>query len=158
MNCKQVKKSLKYDYSPKADWQQRDVEDHAKTCESCRQELAINRLMKTLIGGYGQPVPEESPWDEIRLANRIKSRIHEMAERSNSSWETAIISVRGWLLAFGAAAILLLVLSSQLPASNLSDQGDRDQVSLSSPLMSEEIISNNSMPTGAYGEDPEHAQ
>jgi hypothetical protein len=158
MNCKQMRKSLRYGYPQMTD----EMEAHAQFCEPCRQELALSRLMDSLIDSYGEPVLEESPWDEIRLANRIKSRINEMSERSNTSWETAIISVRGWLLAFGAAAILLLVLSNQLPANNISDQisdqTERDQVSLSSPLMSEEILSSNSLPAGIFGEEPEHGQ
>jgi hypothetical protein len=158
MNCKQVKRSLRYGYPQMMDLQQCEVEAHAQFCESCGQELALSRLMDTLIGSHEEPFLEESPWDEIRLANRIKSRIHEMSERSNSSWETAIISIKSWLLAFGAAAILLLVLSNQLPANNTSDQAERDQASLSSPLISEEILSSNSLPAGIFGEEPEHGQ
>lgn len=164
MNCKQVKKSLRYGYSSATNSQQAEMEAHARFCKACGRELSIDRLMNTLVNSHSNSMPEESPWDEVRVANRIKSRIQEMNERGNGSWDTAIIAVRGWLLAFGAAAVLLLVLTNQLPAtisSNLSEQSeqsDRDQVSLTSPLMSEEIVSNNSPLTRTFGEDPEHAQ
>lgn len=158
MNCKQVKKSLRYGYPPRTDWQQSELEAHAQSCESCGQELAIGKLMDTLVHSYGNSDAADSPWDEVRLANRIKSRIHEISERGTGSWETSIIAVRGWLVVFGAAAILLLALSNQLTTNNSLDQSDRDQISLSNPLMSEEIISSNSSSTGVFIEDPENAQ
>ena len=158
MNCKQVKKYLRYSYSPTSDWQQSELEAHAQFCESCGRELAIGKLMDTLVLSYGNSDSDDSPWDEVRLANRIKSRIQEMGERGTGSWETGIIAVRGWLVAFGAAAVLLLVLSNQLTTNHSLDQTDRDQVSLSSPLPNEEIISSNFSSTGVFIEEPEHAQ
>ena len=158
MKCKQVIKSLKYDYLPKTDQQQNEMEAHAQSCETCGQELVIRNLVNALVSSYGNSAPEESPWDDIRLANGIKSRIREMSECGASSWETAIISVRGWLVAFGVTAILLLVLSNQLAISNSSDQNDRDQISQSNAPWSEEIISNNSSSSWSLGEEPEHAQ
>lgn len=158
MNCKEVKRYLRSGNSPKEARPDALFAAHARACETCGRELAINNLINALVGSYEDSLPEESPWDEVRLANRIKSRIQEMNERGTGTWEAAVISVKGWLVAFGAAAILLLVLSSQLATNNLSDQNDRDQISQSSTQWSEEIISNNSSSIWLLGEDPEHAQ
>ncbi len=160
MNCAQVKKSLEYDHFPLTALQQSELEAHAQFCEACHQELAVDRLMSMLVNSQINPMAEDSPWDEVRLANRIKARINEMNERGTGSWETAVIAFRGWLLAFGAAAILLLMLSNQLTTNTLAelpDQSERDQVSLNSPLMNEDILSNNTASPKVFAEDPEHA-
>ena len=161
MNCAQVKKSLEFGHSSLLTAQQQsELETHAQFCEACNQELAVERLMNLLVRSQADATVEESPWDEVRLANRIKARINEMNERGTGSWETAVIAVRGWLLAFGAAAILLLMLSNQLTTNTLSelpDQNERDQASLSSPLMSEDILTSNTASPKVLLEDPEHA-
>ena len=113
-----------------------------------------------LVNSQIDPMVEESPWDEVQLANRIKARINEMNERGMGSWETAVIAVRGWLLAFGAAAILLVMLSNQLTTNSLAelpDQSERDQASLNSPLMNEDILSNNTASPKVFVEELEHA-
>ncbi|HMV47645.1 MAG TPA: hypothetical protein PLD20_25445 [Blastocatellia bacterium] len=160
MNCAQVKKSLQYDHLPLTILQQSELEAHAQSCEACHKELAIDRLMSMLVNSQIDPMVEESPWDEVQLANRIKARINEMNERGMGSWETAVIAVRGWLLAFGAAAILLVMLSNQLTTNSLAelpDQSERDQASLNSPLMNEDILSNNTASPKVFVEELEHA-
>lgn len=158
MNCKEVKQYLRSGSLPKGVRPDELLAAHVRVCEACDRELAIDSLINALVGSYNDSPIEESPWDEIRLANRIKLRIQEMNERGTGTWEAAVISVKGWLLAFGAAAILLLVLSNQLATSNSSDQNDRDQIGQSSTQLSEEIISNNSPSAWLLGEEPEHAQ
>lgn len=110
MNCRQVQKQLRYGY-PTSLTARTEIEAHARQCASCRQEIVMERFTSALVKAYADPAEEWDPMGEQRLLHRTMSRIREMKERGTSSWEAAIIGIRGWLFAFGAAALVLLVLS-----------------------------------------------
>lgn len=157
MTCKEVKRLLKQNYS-RAGAIPPQIESHAQYCVHCNQELAINKLIDVLVADYGNwGQNEESPWDEVRLVNRIKSRIQELGNHGTGSWDTAIIAVKGWLIAFGATAILLLALSSQLAKSDSANQAASDKISHSNTNWGEYLISSNSPPNLPSEEDSENA-
>lgn len=155
ITCKHVKKHLKQNRSL-ATKLGGGLEAHVQSCQSCSQEMAIEKMTQALFGSFGEPDLEDSPWDEVRLTTRIKLRIQEMNERGVGSWEIAIISVRSWLVAFGAAAILLLFLSNQLAATSLAPQTETEKISQYNNSLSEELVSNNSSAIGIFDEDSEH--
>ncbi len=141
MNCRQVNRVLRRN-PPSAGEFCYELEAHAQSCMACSQELAINRLMNTLVSAHGDQ-NEESPGDSTRIVNPIKLRIREVNERGAASWDTAIIAVRGWLIAFGATAILLLVLSTEMATSSVN-QVTSDNIGRNNANWSEELISSNS--------------
>jgi len=157
MNCREVKRLLRYNPSSALELRY-ELESHAKSCMVCRRELAVNRLMSTLVSAHNDFTPdEESAWDGTRMVNRIKLRIREMNERGTASWDTAIIAVRGWLIAFGATAILLLVLSTELATSSSVNQATSDNISRNNANWSEELISSNASLNVSPEEDSENA-
>jgi hypothetical protein len=157
MTCKEVKKVLTHGFLSPATRIPYEVKYHARSCERCGQELAINSLTNALVGGFSDfEEPEQSPWDEARLVNRIKVRIREMDGRGLGSWDTSIIAIRGWLLAFGATAILLLALSGRL-ATNTSRSGVATDQTGRGVNWSEELVSTNSSPNLPSDEDSDNA-
>jgi hypothetical protein len=159
MTCREVKALIRKEYSP-ALIISNEVKYHTRSCTKCNQEQIISSLINTLVTSYGDSNSYEqspSPWDDIRLVNRIKSRIQAISEHRASSWDIAIIGVRGWLLAFGAMAILLLVLSSQFATGNALNQTAYDRISRSNANWSEEFVSTNSSPNLPAEEDSENA-
>ncbi len=157
MSCQEVRRLLRkgYSHAPIASY---EIRSHVRLCTKCNQELIINTLMNTLVTSYGDANPyEHSPWDDLRLVNRIKSRIQAANGYRASSWDAAIIGVKGWLLAFGAMAILLLVLSSQFATGSTLDQMASDRISHNNPNWSEELVSTNSSPNLPSEEDSENA-
>jgi hypothetical protein len=156
MTCKEVNRLLKYDYSLTTKTSH-EIKNHARSCAFCNEELAISNVLNLLVTSHGDfSESEQSPWDDVRFLNRIKTRIQEISERKTASWDTAIIAVRGWLLAFGATAILLLVLSSQLATNPSLDQTTSDKVGRSNINWSEELVSTNSSPNLPSEEDSEN--
>src|SRR5262249_39723952 len=82
--------------------------------------------------------PGPSPFFMTRLRARIES------ERSMSVWETAVTAARGWLLAFGGVAALLLAVSFvSLPTPSGRLLGTENEV-LALPADSENIVIANS--------------
>lgn len=153
MTCKEINKLLNYGSSPGINISQ-DIKNHAQSCVQCSEELVINNMLNILVTSHSDfSYPEQSPWDDVRLLNRIKTRIHEISERGTASWDTAIIAVRGWLLAFGVTAIVLLILSSQLATSPPLDQTASEKIGRN---WSEELVSTNSSPNLPSEEDAEN--
>ncbi|MEO6726616.1 MAG: hypothetical protein ABIU20_02650 [Blastocatellia bacterium] len=157
MTCREVKRLLRNDYSP-ALIKSHEIKSHARSCAKCNQELVISSLMRALVTSYGDAsANEHSPWDDVRLVNRIKSRIRAVNEYRAGSWDTAIIGARRWLLAFGAMAILLLVLSGRFATEGSLDQAASDKGSRSNPNWGEELVSTNSSPNLPSDEDSDNA-
>lgn len=153
MNCREVKKILRKGHFPVSNKVQ-EMEHHALDCIKCKQELIISNLINALISDdVAADSYEYSPWDEVRLVNQIKSRIHTVNEHKSGTWDAAVIGIRGWLLAFGAMAIFLLMLISQFPA----DSSGSDKVSRTNPNWSEEFVSTNSSPNLPLEEDADNA-
>lgn len=156
MNCHRVRNLLKYNPASAGEFEY-EIERHAQSCKSCAQELVISKLMNTLLRAEDSADNcDGSPWESTRLVNRIKSRIQEVGERSANSWDLAIIGVRGWLVAFGVTAILLLVLSTDLAKNNSGAHSTVSNLNRSVNL-SEELVSSNSSPNLLPEEDSENA-
>jgi len=157
MTCKEVKKVLNQGYLSPATRIPYEAKIHARSCARCSQELAINSLTNVLVSGFSDfQGPEQSPWDDARLVNRIKARIEEADGRGMGSWDASIIAIRGWLLAFGATAILLLALSGRL-ATNASRNEVATDPTGRGLNWSEELVSTNSSPNLPSDEDSESA-
>lgn len=152
MNCRQVKRAISSNQTSSISFG--ELEAHTRACRSCSRELALEKLTYELFKCHSINVPDPSPWDEVRMVNRIKSRIRETGDRNAGSWENSIIAVRGWLLAFGIVAILLLALSSQMAINNYSNQQDQAQEARTEPNLGEDMISTNVAAGWLAGEEP----
>lgn len=123
-----------------------EVTQHARSCEKCSEELAASSVIKTILESYSHTDNEQFVWEEARLVNRVKSGIQAAKENGLGTWESAVISIRGWLVGFAAAAILLLALSGQLAVSKPVDEKDNgapEQISSTNSTLTEDLISSN---------------
>lgn len=146
MNCKKIRRALNYSFQlSEADRQ--EFTTHTANCEGCRRAVAIGSLTNALIRAHTSEIRTEevNPY----LMTRIRARIRELGGAAGvGSWESAVLSLRGWLLAFGAAAFILLSLSVQWQLSNVTPDQDNDVTSLSN--IGEEFITGNiGRPAGA---------
>lgn len=146
MKCKEVIRLLTYGQDSEAA-AQIEITRHTATCQKCREELAVNSILKSIIKNHEFTEDEHSVWDELRLVNQVRSRIQLAKESGSGSWESAVISIRGWLVGFAAAAVLLLILSGQLAASNATakkEEGKLDLISnIQIPSIGDDLISSN---------------
>lgn len=112
MNCTQTRRQLKFGY-PAASEMRAQMAAHARQCLACRQALAVEQLTVLLVRSSRLPNEDASlaPYSEQRLVYRTMTRIRELKARGANSWTAAVIGLRGWLFAFGTAALLLLALS-----------------------------------------------
>jgi hypothetical protein len=113
VKCTQIKKRLKFDY-PLASELHAQMTTHAQQCSDCRKELALEHLAISLVKSFARVEEEEADlanYREQRLVFRTMVRIRDLKARGPNSWTSAVISLRGWLFAFGATAALLLALS-----------------------------------------------
>ncbi len=136
MNCTEIRKLIKYNH--RNDHAIPDkVMAHVTLCEDCRKAMAMERLTAALLNAYASSDKEqagETPY----LMSRIRARIRELSDQGVGSWESAVLALRGWIIAFGAAAILLLTMSVHGTLSNAPDPID-DATSLTN--ISEDFIS-----------------
>jgi hypothetical protein len=117
------------------------AERHAENCESCHQTLAVDRLAGLLIKNYYTPAAESlepSPY----WSTRLMARIHEMKEQSVSSWEAAIMGLKGWITALAAVAVVLIaaMLQGQFGAPDPLITGYNDFEEVAQPNSPEELI------------------
>lgn len=128
------------------------IGQHAMACSKCRQEFATNSAIKSMLAQYSAALSgddtEQDVWQETRLIHQVKAKIQTAKESGLGSWELAIISVRGWLFAFAAAAVLLLTLSGQLAVTKTN--------STAPPI--EDLISNNTQPNSSRDFSNEEAE
>lgn len=106
-----------------------EVAAHVETCPACHNSLLLDRLAPAII----KAASAAGQWDalnipSVALSSRIRSRIQEMREQRFASWELAMESMRGWLVAFAVAAIILVAASIQwrapVTAGDLEHDGD----------------------------------
>lgn len=142
MKCKEVARLITYgrDAEPTL---QIEVTRHSLSCKKCREELTAHSVIKSLLTSTVSI--ESDDWEEVRLVNQVKARIQATKESGLGSWESAVISIRGWLVGFAAAAILLLALSGQLAVSKSAVEKDESSEQISSTVtpMTDDLISNN---------------
>jgi hypothetical protein len=116
MKCSEIRRLLKYQY--KNDNAIPDkVMAHVKVCDHCREAMAMERLTAALLNAYATS-DKESAGEPPYLMSRIRARIRELGDQGVGSWESAVLALRGWIIAFGAVAILLLSMSFQGKLSN----------------------------------------
>ena len=149
MKCKEIVRLLTYgqDYDPIVRYQ---ISQHAAHCKKCREELAINSVIKAIVTTHNSQEEDHlslTVWEEVRLVNQVKARIQSAKDVELGTWESAVISMRGWLIGFAAAAILLLMLSGQLAVSNFANKKEEGKLDLIStaptPSVNEDLISSN---------------
>ncbi|MFN0112530.1 MAG: hypothetical protein ACKVZH_27040 [Blastocatellia bacterium] len=120
MNCKEISRLIVYggDAETSAPAVQFEIAQHSRSCKKCSEELKTNSALRFILNNHSAVEDESgvcpSIWEEARLVNRVKASIQAARENTIGTWEAAIISTRGWLAGFAAAAILLLILSGQL--------------------------------------------
>jgi len=138
MRCKEVIRLLNNGYKHNnPDYDQMIL--HAEQCRVCRDAVIMDRLASQLLNAACQSDDEqiENPY----FMARLRARIRELSEHGVGSWESAVLALRGWLLAFGVAAVLLLTMSIQWQqAGNAGDQDD-DVLTLSN--ISDDFIGGN---------------
>lgn len=114
MTCKEYQQALEaFDRNP-SDLQAGEFVDHSRDCKQCREAGAAEAMSRALLRAFVATNAEATAaYDNPYLMTRIKARIREMGEQGVSSWESAVLALRSWLLGFGVLAILLLTLSLQ---------------------------------------------
>jgi hypothetical protein len=140
MECREIKKFVDVGTRWEID-KRREIESHIALCERCRGLVASARLASMLIKA-GIEENETAGMTPFLMA-RIKNRIRELGDQSVGSWESAVLALRGWLLAFGTAAVILLSISIQwqLPAIMLTGDHETELTSISN--INEVLISGN---------------
>lgn len=109
-----------------------EVKAHVLECEGCRSAVRVDLAMESLIRLKAEADRNASmAYNNPFLAGRIRHRIREMAEQANT-WESAVLSLRGWLLAFGTLALALLSFS-------FSGSAGRQPASLELTTINEEV-------------------
>lgn len=127
MKCREAIKLMTYRLDGETA-RQFAIKEHALSCQKCRREIATNQAIKFILDQYSlssgefdnEIGTENDVWQETRLINQVRARIQSAKESGLGTWESAIVSVRGWLFAFAAAAIFLLALSGQLAVNKPS--------------------------------------
>lgn len=153
MKCKEIIRLLTYgqDGDPIARY---EIAQHALACKKCSEELAFHLAIKSIVKSHDFSEAEHSvleAWNEARLVNQVKARIQSAKENGIGTWESAVISMRGWLVGFAAAAILLLALSVSNSVNN-NEESKLDLISTAPvPSASEDLISSNTQ-TNRQGE------
>ncbi len=112
MNCKEVLQAIRFHNTGRLS---EDVIRHTESCFECRANLSDERVIHSLLSQQGMEMEPSPFW-----MNRLKNRIHEMREQGVSSWEAAIVGLRGWITALGAVAILVIAVSLEWSRPNLS--------------------------------------
>ncbi len=138
MRCKELRRILNQGYTPSHP-SHIQVLSHTRQCEDCREALVMDRLALALL--KATHTAEVDRFENPYLMTRIRARIRELSEHSVGSWESAVLALRGWLLAFGAVAILLLTISLQWQLSNTGNPNDPDNEAITLSNINDEFIS-----------------
>jgi len=108
---------------------------------SLKPNDTIDQTARRLLDSYASQIHEdveaaaENPYFAMRVRSRIRE-MREMREQNISSWESAVMATKGWIVALGAAAILFLAASSLWQAPTALDR-DGDDLSPSEELVGE---------------------
>lgn len=113
MTCYEIKRKIYL--APRPDLiEMPDVRAHVENCVECHRIVAGEQLSALIIkaGVENEAASAPSTISPFLMA-RIRNRVRELSDQGAGSWDSAILALRGWLLAFGTAAIILLLLSVQ---------------------------------------------
>jgi len=122
---------------------------HARSCPACHDLLLLNKLMSVLVeASWASSDEAEQTASNPFLVSKIRDRIQELREQRFGSWEIAVAAMRGWLVAFATAAIILIAVSIQWQrqppiTSDLDDE-------LSTQNSAEYLISDVPNPVNPY--------
>ncbi len=137
MNCRDIKRKILF--APDS-LESAEVRRHVERCQNCRRSVAGERLTSMMIrsGMRGDDLQAVSPF----LMSRIRARIGELHDQGAGSWESAILALRGWLIAFGAVAAVLLLMTGLWGSRNsLTRDHDTELSSISN--VNEVLLSGN---------------
>ncbi|MDX2034674.1 MAG: hypothetical protein SF339_28620 [Blastocatellia bacterium] len=100
---------------------------------------AADRLAGELIEIYASQVDAEAELaaGQPFFAARVRNRIREMREQNVSSWEAAVMAMRGWILALCAAAILFFLVGAQVIQQTTPATLETDEINTSEELIGE---------------------
>jgi hypothetical protein len=160
MNCKEIHTLTRYG-GDLATANVAEIDEHVKSCVSCKNLLLSERLAPAIIRAASASIPSgvrnnvrpggpQSPHGQhdldsnAMLISRIKRRIQEIRDQRSSSWEAAVEATRGWLAAFAVAAIVLVAGAIQWRPSIIASDLD-----LITQNADEHIISDVPATTGA---------
>ncbi|QQS47725.1 MAG: hypothetical protein IPM66_03450 [Acidobacteriota bacterium] len=152
MTCRDLRKRIFF-AAPKNLLELPEARAHIERCDDCHRMAAGERLAGLLVRArieHDREAPGLSPF----LMARIRNRIREMSDQG--SWEAAILGLRGWLVAFGAAAIILLALSVQWGIAPNRTLTRDHETELSSISNVNEVLLSGNLPhkSGADNEVP----
>src|SRR5262245_21678200 len=109
MNCKEIQTVTKYGGNS-ATASIAAVEEHIRSCASCKTRLLSERLAPAIIEAAGACADDGvRNYPNAMLIARIKRRIQEIRDQRSGSWEAAAEATSGWLAAFAVAAIVMVV-------------------------------------------------
>jgi hypothetical protein len=149
MNCKEIQTAAKYGGNSAAAIVA-EVEEHIRSCASCKTLLLSERLVPAIIKAASDAADDDdsarpySMASNALLISKIKRRIQEIRDQRSSSWEAAVEATSGWLAAFAVAAIILVVGAIQWRPSMMASDAD-----LVTQNADEHIISDVPASTGA---------
>ncbi len=91
---------------------------HAQRCEACveatQQADLIHRLLRQRADQINQQSYKPSPYFMAKLTARLRTEVEPYV----LTWEHAVPALRGWLLTFSAAALLLTAAAFTLSANS----------------------------------------
>jgi hypothetical protein len=158
MRCREVKRLFKDAAAREESGRRHEAALHLAECEECRRGVMLERLSSALLSAHrskslakslAEPEFPEQPY----LMARIKARVRELGEQGVGSWETAVLAMRGWVLALGAAAVLLLAISLQWQLPNAGDAADRDTDVTSLSSIGDDFLSGNFSPSNNHSSE-----
>lgn len=138
-----------------------EAKAHVQGCPKCHDVLLLDRLTTAIIKAASAPNYEDTcNITSAVLINRIKYRIQEVREQHSSSWEMAMESMRGWLAAFAAVAVILIAASLQWEPSVTTSDFDHDSDELITQNPVEYLVSDIPDPAGLnpVSKDQPHAR
>ncbi len=153
MKCKEIRTVAKYGntISPAS------TVAHIKTCTNCQDILLLDRLAPAIIrAASASDLDASQAAPSPVFINKIRIRIREMREQHSSSWELAMESMKGWLAAFAATAVILIAASIQWQPSAVTSDFDHDSEESITQNPGEDLISD--IPDlGSTSKDNPHA-
>lgn len=141
MKCNDARRLFKFGGNI-SDIDHQELTIHTANCEDCRKQAVIESLAGALIKAHCPTYHQaEDQVENPYLISRIKARIRELSEHGVGSWESAVLGLRGWLIAFGATAVILLSFSVQGQLSNAPLSPDGETELTYRAIIEEEFIS-----------------
>jgi hypothetical protein len=156
MKCKEAARIVKYSQTA-SEGVRNSMLVHVGNCRACHNLLLLDELVIAIIKARCAPNNEiERTAPNPFLVSRIRHRIQEISDQRFGSWEIAVASMRGWLVAFATVAVILIAVSIRWQPSAITSDLDDELNAQNSP---EYLISDvpNSATLDFLGEDDPYA-